>query len=360
MKKIFFVSIAIALTLINSSCVPNNPVLDNVCLNKSYYFTDYGSLKVVKKEDGNNFDEPYIINTGFRARWGVNCSGSVKTMEAPVKWFDTPYYESDRWPIPDKMAEMDFVGIGWQQNNDLATIINRINTQGITIFGNIAIIMEEDNTTQNTKNQVALIVNNALKIALDEVVGTGGVVNQQNINDRLTSLVGTLNLRARDIIQLAVGALIGSDDDIIGVDVNLNIDIPDYTLQLLNLTVNDFKVKVNVGAAANAAVSGFLDNQNGIVKLIGILVNNTGIITNSQGKIDISLSFGGVPPAIPTTAAWNRYNYEKTFTMKNQSDITQAIYTLYGQQGFYCYGTLNPAVPPYYGNQVVLGNNICQ
>ena len=41
-------------------------------------------------------------------------------MEAPVKWFDTPYYESDRWPIPDKMAEMDFVGIGWQQNNDLA------------------------------------------------------------------------------------------------------------------------------------------------------------------------------------------------------------------------------------------------
>ena len=85
MKKIFFVSIAIALTLINSSCVPNNPVLDNVCLNKSYYFTDYGSLKVVKKEDGNNFDEPYIINTGFRARWGVNCSGSVKTMEAPVK-----------------------------------------------------------------------------------------------------------------------------------------------------------------------------------------------------------------------------------------------------------------------------------
>ncbi|MFN8284765.1 MAG: hypothetical protein U0U67_16190 [Chitinophagales bacterium] len=358
MRKLIFISTILLFTLINSGCVPNNPALDNVCLNKSYYYTDYGSLKVVKKEDGNAIDEPYIINTGFRAKWGVNCSGSVKTMEAPVKWYNTDYYEGDRWPIPDKMAEMDFVGIGWQQNNDLATIINRINTQGITIFGNVAIIMEEDNTTQNVKNQVAGIVNNALKIALDEVVGTGGVVNQQNINDRLTSLVGTLNLRLRDIIQLGIGAFIGSDDDIIGVDVNLNIDIPDYTLQLLNLTVNDFKVKVNVGAAAGAAVSGFFDNQNNAVQLIGVLVSN--IVTHSQGKIEISLSFGGIPPAIPTTAAWNRYNYEKTFTMKNQSDVTQAVYTLYGQQGFYCYGTLNPAVPPYYGNQVVLGNNICQ
>jgi len=359
MKKYIFITIASALSLINTQCVPNNPVLDDLCLNKSYYFIDYGSLKVVKREDNIQSDEPYIINTGFRVKWGVNCSGSVKTMEHPIKHYDEPYYEGDRWPIPDMMAEMDFVGIGYQQNNDINAIINRINTQGVTIFGNVAVILEEDNTSQNTKNQMAAIINGALKIALDEVVGTGGVVNQQNINDQFTRLLGTLNLRMMDVIRAGAGALIGSDDDIIGVDVNLNIDIPDYTLQLLNLTVEDFRVKVNVGDALNSAVIGYTENQNGIVKLMGILIKNTNFLLNSQGKIEISVSFGGVPPTIPTGTILNRYNFEKTFTLKSQSDATRAIYTLYGEQSFRCFGLLTPPVPTYYGNQVVMGNNIC-
>ena len=36
MKKYIFITIASALSLINTQCVPNNPVLDDLCLNKSY------------------------------------------------------------------------------------------------------------------------------------------------------------------------------------------------------------------------------------------------------------------------------------------------------------------------------------
>ncbi|MBP6323704.1 MAG: hypothetical protein KA322_01600 [Chitinophagales bacterium] len=347
----------ISISFFISSCIPLDNALDAVCYNKSYYTVDYMSLKVDDKEDIVGSDKPYIINVGFRSKWGQNCSGSTKVMEQEAKGV-TPFAQGDRWPFNDKMGLMEYPSIGWQKNNDLANIINRINTDGVTIFGNVAIIIEDDNWPQAVRNQVGPLVANALKVALDEVVSTGGVINEQNIRDKLTTLVATLNIRLRDIIRLAGGAFLNSDDDIIGVDVNLNIDIPDYTLQLLGLNVNDFKVKINIGELAGTAVTAYTETRSNLVQFLGVLVNNI-LIIPSQGQIEVSLSFGGVPPSAPTSTSISRYNIEKKFTLKNQSGETRAIYTLYGFQGFQCYGTLNPAVPNYTGNQVAIGNGIC-
>ena len=345
------------LSLIISSCIPLDTAIDAVCYDKSYYTIDYMSLQVNNKEDLTGNDEPYIINIGFRSKWGQSCSGSTIVMQQEAKGF-TNFAEGDRWPFNDKMGLMEYPGIGWQKNNDLANIVNRINTQGVSVFGNIAIIIEDDNWPQSVRNQVGPLIAGAIKVALDEVVGTGGVINEQNIKDKLTTLLATLNLKIYDIIRLGGGAFLNSDDDIIGVDVNLNIDIPDYTLQLLGLNVNDFKVKINVGQLAGSVVDGYTENRNNIIQFLGVLVKNV-VIIPSQGQIEMSLSFGGVPPSAPTSTAISRYNIEKKFTLKNQSGEIRAEYTIFGFQGFQCYGTLNPAVPNYTGNQVPIGSGIC-
>ncbi|HMX61211.1 MAG TPA: hypothetical protein PKK18_12325 [Chitinophagales bacterium] len=206
----------------------------------------------------------------------------------------------DAIPIPDEMGSMWFDSCWASNNSDLNYVLTNIQQNGLQIFGNVIVILEADEWPQAFRNSIQNTIRGALQVALEEAIETGGQINQQNLKDRVLFAVSQINLKAlinfKYIMnELITGLIIKTDDandDIMGVQMNLFLGLPDSWLDLIGITQNDFVTSIHVGEAATSAV-----NINGP---IGNIVNN--ILINAEGKIDLRLRVSGVGFSLPGTA----------------------------------------------------------
>lgn len=80
-------------------------------------------------------------------------------------------------PIPDAMGAMWFDSCWATNASDIPTILNIIQNDGLQVMGNIVVVIEQDNWPQSLRNQIQNALNDAIRIVLQEVVETGGQIN---------------------------------------------------------------------------------------------------------------------------------------------------------------------------------------
>lgn len=320
MTKISKTLIAV-MTILIASCTPQQQ--DVICPPSPLRLVgaDVQNIKVLQHEDNRVIDgytdEPYIMNVGFRVTLGKTCTTVAQNMTPTPCWASVNWSSAangDAVPIPDEMGSMWF-DAAWNTNGgNLQTVLSDIQQNGLQFFGNVMIILEQDNGwPQSTRNQIQNALRDAIKAVLEESIETGGQINQQNLNIKITTAISQINLGTLRKIRLFLNAF-GSDDDIIGVHMNLFLNLPDSWLDLTGITQNDLKVAVNVGEALTSVAE--------IHGPLGAIVNP--VILNSQGKIDFRVRISGVGFSLPGSAG----DVNPVFNMYDQSNNLKASYEL--------------------------------
>jgi hypothetical protein len=318
MKKIKNLILAIMVLLV-ASCTPQQQ--DVICPPSPLRLVgaDVQNIKVIKHEDSGihgNSDEPYIMNVGFRVTLGKTCSTVAQNMTPTPCWASVNWSSAENGiavPIPYEMGSMWFDKCWNTNGGNLQTVLTEIQQDGFQIFGNVVIVLEQDNWPQSTRNQIQNALRDAIKAVLEESIETAGQIDQQNLNSKLLTAISQINLGTLRKIRLFLDAF-GNDDDIIGVHMNLFLGMPDSWLDLTGITQNDFKAAVNVGEALTSAA-----NINGT---LGAIVNP--IILSSQGKIDFRVRVSGVGFSLPGTAG----DVNPVFNLYDQSNNLRATYEL--------------------------------
>lgn len=288
---------------------------------------DVLNVKIINHQDPfsrGNTDEPYIMNIGSRATFGRTCSAVAQNMSAAPSWAAvnwTSGSNGEAIPIPDAMGHMWFDSCWATNNTSISSVVTDIEKNGFQIFGNIIFIIEADDWPQGFRNSLQNTIRDAIQVVLQEVVETGGQVNQQNLRDRILFAISQINLRSLITVkyimnELATTIFITDDanDDIMGVHMNLFLGLPDTWLDLTGITQNDLVTSVHIGEAISSAV-----NINGS---LGSIVNP--IIVNAEGRVDLRLRISGVGFSLPGTAA----DVNPVFNMYDKDNILKGSYEL--------------------------------
>ncbi len=199
------------------------------------------------------------MNIGFRSTLGRHCSTVTQNMSPLPCWSSVNWSSSGDGitvPIPDAMGSMWFDSCWATNASDIPTILNIIQKDGLQVMGNVVVVLEQDNWPQSLRNQIQNALNDAIRIVLQEVVETGGQINNaQDLTTRLLDVTSQINLRAFRALRILMDASFDTDDDLIGVRLNLIFNLPNNWMDLLGITDQQFKASINVGEALQSVVS---------------------------------------------------------------------------------------------------------
>jgi hypothetical protein len=228
MRKISSIGALVVVTAMLAACTVGGPAP-----------TDWKvkpvSINVVRGEDRDGGDEPYVIQLGFRSKLGVAKSSSV-SLASQCYTHGIPATnaapDGTTVTVPAGKADISFPQT---QNLDIGDVL--LKTAPLEIFGDLTFVMERDAVFTD-----GCAISDALKSAL---VGT--------IRDALDLLIAAspvpptqdqlINLIVKHLGDFlsAVGSIIGSvieglgnPDDIIGVGVQLLLPTAGTFTDLLN------------------------------------------------------------------------------------------------------------------------------
>ena len=275
--------------------------------NTNPWSIDMKAIHVVDKEDRffAGKDEPYMLQIGFRTTIGKDCSSNTTQVRImnPITGENALNIGSagagEDVLVPDFAGDVQFFDIK-PPSATINAIMNHINTNGLTIYGSFVIVLERDNTNPAT---IATLQNNlksAIQISLDNLIGTQNFppTNLTETREEVLNVLKNLDFNGWQWLNLVVGSVIGTDDDIIGANAFIFVDLPQSMFTLLGINSNQIMTNINLGSALENVVDIALQNvpSEFVQKItqwkpISNLIDN--VTTKAQGIISLGITFGG-------------------------------------------------------------------
>ncbi len=232
--------------------------------------------------------------------------------------------------LPDFAGDVQFFNIKPPAAN-LNAIINHINTNGLTLYGSVVIVLEHDNFSSNLINNLQENLKNSLQVALDNIVGTNNFppTNLGQTRDEILNALTQFDLKWWEWGSTAIQSIIGTDDDVVGVQAFVFCDLPQNIFNILGIGNAQIQTSVNLGTLlSNAAVNAIQNNVNdGIFNILQSL-NVIDLIemssTRAQGIVSFNIVFGGTG---------YRHFYDNTaleFILRDQSSMPICRYNIRG------------------------------
>ncbi len=228
MRKLPLIGALVAATaLLAAACTPGGPPANN-------WKVKPVSIQVLRQEDFDAGDEPYVIQVGFRSKLGVPGSSSASIAS---QCYGAALPAPDAAPngttvaIPAGSADLSFP---MAQNLDIGDVL--LNTAPLEIFGNLSFAMERDGIFGGCAISDALgsALVPVLTDALNLLIANSPVPPTQ---DELINLIVANLGNFLSAVGSILGAIIeglGNPDDIVGVGVSLLLPTAGTFTDLLN------------------------------------------------------------------------------------------------------------------------------
>jgi hypothetical protein len=220
--------LVVATALLASACTPGGPAANN-------WKVKPGSIEVVRQEDFDPGDEPYVIQIGFRSKLGVANSSSASIAS---QCYGGGLPALDAAPsgatviVPPGTADLSFP---LTQNLDIGDVL--LNTAPLEIFGNLTFAMERDGIFPEgcaISDALGTSLIPVLTQALNLLIAASPVPpTQEQLIDLIVSNLGNFLSTVGSLLGAIIEGL-GNPDDIIGVGIQLLLPTAGAFTDLLN------------------------------------------------------------------------------------------------------------------------------
>jgi hypothetical protein len=208
---------------------------------------------VIDQDDWDAGDEPYVIQMGFRSKYGKpNTSSSSVVSQCP---WTVP--ATDAVPagtthaVPDGAAAITFPEV---QNLDIGDVL--FNLAPLEIFGTLTIVMERDVVLGSCEwsevfRSMQPLINQVLNAALGS---PQNAVSEEELINILVSNISTFLNTAAHVIGTQLEGLFASPDDLLGLAVQIHLptkgafrDLLDIGLQLAGISNGQIPIEELTG-----------------------------------------------------------------------------------------------------------------
>jgi hypothetical protein len=192
------------------------------------------SIEVIDQEDWDPGDEPYVIQMGFRSKYGKpNTSMSFVASQCPwsIPATDTATPGST-YAIPDGAAAITFPEV---QNLDIGDVL--FNLAPLEIFGTLTIAMERDVVLGSCEwTEVFRSMQPLINQVLNAALGTPqNAVSEEELINILVANISTFLNTAAHLIGTQLEGMFTSPDDLLGLAIQIHLPTKGTFTDLLNL-----------------------------------------------------------------------------------------------------------------------------
>ena len=220
-------ALVVTMSLVAAACTIGGPAPTN-------WKVKPASIEVVRQEDQDAGDEPYVIQVGFRSKLGVANSSSA-SIASQCSSGALPATDSapsgTTSAIPAGSADISFPAA---QNLNIGDVL--LNTAPLEIFGTLTFAMERDGVFSGCAVTDALaasllpVLTQALNLL---IAGSAVPPTQQQLIDLIVGNLGNFLSTVGGLLAAIIEGL-GNPDDIMGVGVQILLPTAGAFTDLLN------------------------------------------------------------------------------------------------------------------------------